>query len=426
MEKCKYIFQKKWILIAIIIMTFALSGCGTSEEVSTSPQNLSFNVSNGSFSFDAIEGADTYLVGVSKIINASTGEILEGINGAVLTEIAEGNSEYLWSEQSGSATGIADNDRDGVISGTVVFREFSNSATTVGAVLSMTELPLGHYIVQAMAASNEEIQNPEPAYYEFTVGGTLESPEGFVAQINEQGNIQITAPNNYYFSCLTSTGLPNKIIIEVSDGTSVVDTIEISDFSYTNEVLGPTKSYNFTNQTVTGTAVLDTSIPYSIKVTAKGDGGEILDSSAAGYMATSTESTEFATLYDTYGEATVGVFDLKLLIGLDVDGNQIYELDASVNGVDIYKEFGTYETEAAVELIDELTTYPEGVILTFYTSKSDIGPVLDGATMNVVIGASMGGGMPPVTNTVYNLAAEGLSMEGNQVNFEASVASMGF
>lgn len=413
------------IFLLVTVTSLMLTGCGSTQNTTVAPENLQFDESTGKFSFDALDGASTYLVGVSKVLNDTTGEKLLGINGSALTTLSSGEEVYLWSEQSGSATGIADNDGDGIVDGTVIFRAFSSSAEKVGEVLSMSELPLGHYIVQAIASSSDELPNPESSYYEFVKTGTLALPEGFVGEINESGQIQITAPSGYYLSCLTATGLPSSMVFEVSEGGTVVETITVEDFSYTNSVLGPAKSYNFNHETVTGTTTLDKSKDYDITVTAVGDGDGILDASAAVYLGTSTEALAFSTVYDTYGTATAGIFDVNLQIGLDAAGGTVYELTGSISGIVIYRESGTYTTENEIENIENFVTYAEGAVLTFATSQSDISNVMDGVTMNVVCGEKAGAGMPPVNSAVYNLAATGLSLNGNTFDFEAAVASFG-
>lgn len=409
-------YMRYWVVLVLAMtMMIGITGCGGF--ASMAPGNLTFDTSTGSFTFGTVKGADTYLIGVSKVLNGTTGKVLTDINGAVLTAIGESNEVYLWSEQSGSSTGLADNDSDGIVDGVVIFREYSSSATTVGAVMNMSDLPLGYYVVQAMAAANDEILNPEPSYLEFIKGGTLAAPEGFTAQINDVGHIEVTAPSDYYLSCLTATGMPTSMLIEVSDGSSIVDTITMDDFSYTNEVLGPNKSYNFNNGIVTGTAALDSNKTYTVMVTAVGDGETIKDATANAFIATSTEATELAITYDTFAEGSAGVYDVSVVIGLDGSGNSIYELVGSVNGIAVIRESGTYNTDAVIEIINDLTTYPEGEQLTFATTASDATtPVLDGVTLEVVLGEQSGGGMPPVTLTVYNLVGEGLMLDGTSFN----------
>lgn len=384
------------LILALAMCAALIAGCSSEEQV-TAPQNLTYNNADGTFSFDALEGAETYIVGVSKIINDTTGEALQPINQASTLTLPDGTTVYLWSEQTGSVAGLADNDNDGTVEGTVVYREYSSSATTVGAVIKdLSTLPVGHYVLQAVAAATDELPNPEAALFQFTIGGSLATPSGFVAQITEAGTMQITASSNYYHNCMTVTGLPTKMVFEIYDGDTLVETIETADFSYTNTVNGPNKGFTYNNQTVTGTVALDQSKVYTVKVTAVGDGGEILDASAEAYIASNTPAAMLATKYDQSGSGTAGDYSISLNLGLDEAGNKIYELTASVNNVVILRESGTYT--ATVEGVDEegnpitvdaepqdaegKMVYPEGTVLTFTAAQSDASaPILDGATL---------------------------------------------
>lgn len=407
------------------IIMLSIMGCNNNP-VSTNPQNLNYNKEDGSFSFSSVKGADTYLVGVSKLLNDVTGKKLESMNGAVQTTLSDGRQIYLWSEQSGSITGLADNDEDGIVDGKVIYREYSSSAATVGAVMSADNLPLGHYLLQAMAASNEKVPNPEPSYFEFVINGTLAEPIGFTASINDNGNIEINAPSSFYLSCLTVTGLPNKMVFEVSDGTNVLETLNVDDFSYTNAVLGPNKAYTFNNATVTGSVSLDRSKDYTVTITAVGDGDSILDATSTAYMETSTQPIEFASTIDTYATATAGLYDVKVTLGSDNSGTGIYELVCMMNDIVILRESGTYLTDATVEVIDDLTTYPENAVLTFTSVASDLPvPILDQRSLTIALGQEMGGGMPPVFNTVYNLVGQNFNLDDIGFNFEAAVARFG-
>ncbi len=412
--------------LAICIGTMSgLTACSNGSS-STAPANFTFNTADGSFSFDAVPNAETYLVGVSKVLNDTTGKALQNVNGAVETTKADGSTCYIWSEQSGSSAGLADNDNDGKVTGTVVFREYSSSATTVGDVLSMDKLPLGHYIVQAMAASNDKLPNPEPAMSEFVMCGTLAMPSGFTAQVNSEGYMEITAPSSYYLNCLTVTGMPEKMVFEIMDGTTSVETITMDDFSYTNTVNGPNKAYTFTNNTVTGTTKLDTGKEYTVTVTAAGDGDQIKDASAPAYMATATAAAEFATTYDTSASGICGDYSIAVTIGLDADGNNIYELTASVNNITILRESGIYNTQGVIETLDDLNTYAEGITLSFTTMKSDAGSaILDGKTLTVTKGTTSGGWGAP-DKTTYNLTGTGLSLDGTSFDLAVPTNTGGF
>lgn len=378
-------------LAAAALTTALLCGCSTSS--SSAPQNLTFDTSTGSFSFDAVDGGSTYTVGVSKILNDTTGEALQSINGSALIDPGDGESEYVWSEQTGSVSGLSDTDDDGVVDGTVVFRAFSSSASEVGDVISISDLPVGHYVLSAVPTATDELANPETAYYEFTIPGALAAPEGFTAQVNDEGHIEITAPSDYYLSCFTETGLPTEMLFEVKSGDEVVETITVDDFSYTNTVNGPNKSFTFNNQTVTGTEQLDQDGDYTVTVTAVGDGDQIQDASAEAYMATTTAAATFASTYDLTGSGSASGFSVSVTLGTDASGAALYELVASLNNVAIYRESGTFEASEEVGTYDEKTTFPEGATLTFSTESSDFGsPVLDGVTLSVGTAEAMGWG----------------------------------
>jgi hypothetical protein len=417
------------MLLVFSMMIFALAGCGTSASSassSTAPANFTFNTTDGTFSFDAVSNAETYLVGISKVLNDTTGAVLQSINGAVQITKPDGIPCYIWSEQSGSCTGLADIDNDGKVEGTVVFREYSSSASTVGAVMTMGQLPVGHYIAQAMAAYNDKLPNSEPAIYEFVIGGTLATPSGFTGQVNSDGYMEITAPSEYYVNCLTVTGMPEKMIFEIKDGESTIETIKVDDFSYTNTVLGPNKTYTFKNGTVVGTTNLEAGKEYTVTVTAVGDGDQIKDASAPAYMATNTAATEFANVIDTNASGTCGDYSIIVTLGTDSSGNNIYELTASVNNIIIIRESGTYTTDAEIQLLDDLNTYSDGSTLSFATQQTDASAgILDGKTLTVTRNEVEARWNTP-SSTSYILIGEGLSIDGTSFNFAVPVSSGGF
>lgn len=390
--------------VAAALSLTALVGCGG--ESSSAPGNLSFDTSTGGFTFDAVEGGDTYTVGVSKVLNDATGQALESINGSATIDLGDGNSEYVWSEQTGSASGVADIDGDGTVDGTVIFREFSSSATTVGAVMTMDQLAPGHYILSAVPTATDELTAPETVYCEFTIAGTLAAPEGFTAKVNDEGVIEICAPSDYYLECLTATGLPTEMKFEVKDGDEVVDTITMDDFSYTNTVNGPNKMFTFNNQMVTGTAQLDASKAYTVTVTAVGDGDQIKDASAEAYMATDTAPVEMASVLDTTGSGSATGLTMTLSLGEDGSGKNVYELTASANDMVIYRESGTFEASEEAGTHNEKNTFPDGTKLTFSTSATDAdAPVLDGVTLTVAEAESMGWG-PNAGGFTYSVEGE--------------------
>lgn len=428
--------KKALSLVTALAMGAALlAGCGAKETVKA-PQNLTYDTSTGNFQFDALKGASTYIVGVSHIINDTTGKALEKINQSSQITLNDGSTAYLWAEQTGSVSGLADSDGDGVVNGTVVYREYSSSATTVGAVIKdLSTLPVGHYVLQAIAASTDDLPDPEPAVYEFTIPGTLAEPAGFTAQINDNGNMEITAGSGYYHNCMTVTGLPEKMVFEISDDSGVVETIENEDFSYTNSVNGPNKSFSYNNNTVTGQAALDKAKDYTVKITAVGDGDQVKDASAYAYMASKTPALELATQYDQSGSATVGDYSVSVNLGLDADGNAVYELTANVNSVAILRETGTFTATLAVtdeagnavtdeegnavteevvpEDVDGKLVFPEGTVITFTTDTTDAdAPVLDGVTVTAAQAESQGWGRTTINYFLSgNAALNGVAFE---------------
>ena len=384
------------------------------------PEELTYDASTGAFQFKAVPGADVYTVGVSRVINDTTGLALQSINGAALTDVGD-RSVYLWSEQTGSVSGLADNDGDGMVDGQVVYRKYSSSATEVGAVMNATDLGVGHYIVTAIASATDSLPKPAPAYLEFVVPGTLAEPTGFVAALNAEGKMAVTAPSNFYLGCLTATGLPEKMLFEVYEGETLVDSFEMDDFSYTNSVNGPNKAFSFNNNTAVGTVALDRTKKYSVVVTAVGDGDQIQSASANAAIGTSTTPFAFASLYDTEGSTTVDGYSVVITLGQDADGKNVYELSASLIGVPIYLESGTYTATGEVEDRDGMMTYAPDTKITFTTDATDFdAPVLDGKTFTVYEDTSMSSS----GNISYGLAGDA-EMNGTAFSI-TSGGGMGF
>lgn len=430
-------FKRTLAIVAVLALCAALlAGCGGDDE-SASPKNLTYDPSTGSFQFDAQKGAKTYIVGVSKVINDTTGAALQKINQSSVIPLADGSSVYVWSEQTGSVSGLADSDSDGIVNGNVVFREYSSSATTVGAVIKdLSKLPVGRYVLQAVAAATDELPNPEAAIYEFTIPGTLATPESFTAKINDAGHMEVTAPSSFYLNCLSTTGLPEKMTFEVYDGGSLVETIEMNDFSYTNSVNGPNKSFSFNNNTVTGSAALDASKDYTVTVTAVGDGGQVQSSSAQAYVASTTPAVSFANKLSQSASGTVGSYSLTLNIGQDASGANIYELTANINSVAILREYGTFTAtveqenesgervtvDAAVMDEEGTTHFPEGAVLTFTTQHSDAAsPVLNGVTLTSGVSVQQG---PSGGGTTYFLQGSA-ALNGTSFDFAAGGGGSG-
>lgn len=394
----------------------AANNSGSGSAGANAPKELTYDVSTGAFSFKTVKGADVYTVGVSRIINDTTGAALQSINGAALTEIGD-RSVYLWSEQAGSVSGLADNDGDGTVDGAVVYRRYSSSASEVGAVMDATDLGTGHYIITAIASATDALPNPEPAYVEFVVPGTLAEPAGFVAALNNEGKMAVTAPSDFYLKCLTATGMPEKMRFDVYSGSELVDSFEMDDFSYTNSVNGPNKSFAFNNNTAVGTKALDRSGSYTVTVTAVGDGDQIKDASAQAAIGTNTAALDFASRLDTEGSTNVDGYSLTITLGKDASGADVYELTASLLSTAIYRESGTYVASGEVTEIEGKRTYAPDTEITFTTAASDFdSPVLDGRTFTVFEDTSMSssgtisygiGGDAVMNGTPFSIAAGG-------------------
>lgn len=281
MKMRKFLAAGLSLAIGAAALTGVLSGCGA-KKLDT-PQNLTYNKSTGAFSFDAVSGGETYQLTVSRRINNNTGVALTSNLGSSIVTLEDGTQVYVWTQQAGAVTGLSDSDGDGVVSGTVIYRTYSNSATDSGTVITdLSELPLGHYYV--FATANETTDGKEAsdsAMVEFVMGGTLAEPD-FKWQINSDNHIVISENNSYYYNSLAFNGLPEEVKFEVKKGDTVVETITVDDFSYENVVNGPTKNYNFNNASVEGTATLDAANyeQYTVTATAVGDGETILSSTA--------------------------------------------------------------------------------------------------------------------------------------------------
>lgn len=372
-------------LFACVLALGVVGITGCSSESSNAPTDITYDVSTGDFSFTTVDGGDTYVVGVMRVLNDVTGEALTSINGSSTVEV-DGVTYYVWSEQTGSVSGLSDSDGDGTITGTVVYREYSSSAETVGAVFDASELGVGTYILAVTPASTDELTDPEVGYLVFTVEGTLETPSGFTAQVNSDGYIEVTAESSYFLNCLTDTGLPSYLTYEVYADGELVETITVDDYSYTNTVLGPAKSFTFTNAaTVTGTVALDTSAEITVTVTAVSEYDGVESASAEAYVATTTEAPTLASTYDITASGTCGDYTVSVTFGTDASGNDIYVLSASVNSVVIYYETGTVSASEAAGTYEEKSTYPADATLTLTTTSTDAASgILDGVTLTVV------------------------------------------
>lgn len=419
---------------AVLLSLFSLTACGPKQTKLDTPQNVTYDVSTGKFSFDAVKGGDTYVVGVSLILNDTTGEKLKDINSATQVTLPDGSTKWVWSNQMGSVTGLADDDGDGKVEGTIVYRTFSSSATDSGTPINAADIPASHYVLQVVASATSELGSSDPAMYTFTKEGQLKSIDGATASIDPDNHINITVPAGnsspfgvsvlgYYIDALTTSGLPDKIEAKVNEEGEVKETIEMDDFSFTNTVNGPMKIFNFNEATFKGTATLDPTKKHTVTLQAIGSDGVTSSDISNAYFATSTAETTYATKYDCSGTGTAGKFTVNINVGVDSDSKQIYGLEAKIGSAVIYRESGTYTIPDGVTVSTEedKTTYPDKTVLTFTTTSSDLDtPIMNGKTLTVTKTESQGWGGPSVS---WGLLGTGFSLDGTSFDFTGAASS---
>lgn len=283
-------------IIVIAVLTFAtvfMTGCGGTNKFDT-PADFTFDSETGKFSFKTVTGAEKYQVAIQKILNDSTGASLKEINGSSLIEHKDkdGNvtdSFYVWAELVGASSGLQDNKGTGTISGEIIFRVYSSSASTVGNIIEIKDIPKGEYYVTCVAETAGGKAQSDPAWKKITIGGTLENPLVTCAKNAATGEMTFTlggssgsaasaaipASPQYLIGALAYRGLPSKIEVKVSDGTNT-QTIVYDDWSYKNVVQGPTKSFNFNY--AAKPISYDSSKTYTATAQAFGDGATVKDS----------------------------------------------------------------------------------------------------------------------------------------------------
>lgn len=318
MSKKRIMLAACVLALSVTCVLFGLTGCGNKLPT---PSDFVFEADmtagTNSFSFKTVEGGETYQVAVQKIINDATGEELVPSNQAAkITPPGSDESFYIWSELTGSKTGIKDKDGSGKIDGKVTFREYSSSAETVGGTIRINELPLGKYYVTCVAEATAEKEQSDPAWSTFVVGGKLAEPVFSYTVAN--GKMTITVDNSYLTNALGYTGLPASIDFTVNDGSGD-KTASISNWAYTNTVNGPNKAFTFTHNTVTLDVAGASS--YQVSAVAKGDGDAIKDSDTvklAPALAASAVPAEWfdenATTFEMTAKTTDG-----MTIGMTVD-----------------------------------------------------------------------------------------------------------
>lgn len=412
--------------ISILLCPLLLAGiasmasCSSKTQLDT-PKNIKYDLSTGKVSFDAVEGASTYTVGVSEIINATTGKGLEGIKNSSKMTI-DGEEVYVWTSQIGSIASLTDKDGDGKVEGKIVYRAFSSSATTVGAVIKCTEIPKGDFVLSVMADKTDSLAGSEYGMIRFSNNGALTDPTGFSAAFNEN-KMSISAASGYYLNCFSTNGMPESMKFEIKEDGTTVETITLDDFSYTNTVNGPNKSYSFANGTVKGTKTLDTSKKITATVQAIGNGSSKTDSNVCDVVIpTTTAAVEYATKYDCSGSGKAGDATISINVGVDSSNANIYGLEVKSSNVTIARESGTFTCDGEITDIDGKKTFEEGKVLTFATSKSDLASkIMDGKTLTVTKKESQGWGGQ--TSVSWALTGEDFSYNGTTFAFTDAASS---
>ena len=398
-----------------------LASCSSKVQLDT-PTNLTYDLATGAVTFDAVEGASTYTVGVSEIINDATGKGIADIkNSSKLT--IDGKEVYVWATQIGSLTSLTDKDGDGKVEGKIVYRSFSSTAADPGSVIKCTDIPKGDFVLTVMADKTDSLAGSEYGMLKFSNKGALADPTGFSSAFTDDKKLSITAANNYYINSLSTNGMPESMEFVIKEDGTTKETITLDDFSYTNTVIGPAKSYNFTNATVTGTKTLDTSKKITATVQAKGNGTSKTDSKVCDVaIPTSTAAVEYATKYDCSGKGTSGDATINVNVGVDASGAKIYGLEVKVSNVTIARESGTFTCDGEVTQIDGKNTFEENKVLTFTTVKSDLNAkIMDGKTLTVTKKESRGWGGRTSVN--WALLGEGFSYAGASFNFTDAASS---
>ena len=407
--------------ISILLCPLLLAGlasvasCSSKTQLDT-PTNLSYDLATGKVTFDAVDGAKTYTVGVSEIINDTTGKGIEGIkNSSKLT--LDGKEVYVWATQIGSLTSLTDKDGDGKVEGKIVYRSFSSSASDAGSVIKCTDIPKGDFILTVMADKTDDLAGSEYGMLKFSNAGALADPTGFSGAFTDDKKLSISAASSYYINSLSTNGLPESMEFVIKEDGTAVETITLDDFSYTNTVIGPAKSYNFTNATVTSTKALDTSKKITATVQAKGNGTSKTDSKVCDVLIpTSTAAVEYATKYDCSGQGKAGDVTITVNVGVDASGAKIYGLEAKSSNVTVARESGTFTCDGEVTQIDGKNTFEEGKVLTFTTVKSDLDTaVMNGKTLTVTKKESQGWGGQ--TSVSWGILGEGFSYAGTSFAF---------
>lgn len=278
---------------ALAMAVVGLTGCGGI----SAPGNFTFDRASRAFSFDTSGDGLAYQITINKLINEQTGKSLSDTadrahiqieeRGQTITQYASiaselttmpGSSEsaYVWSPII-SSTLVEDTDGDGKVEGTIPIYRFQLQADGVTPVLlngNPEELPLGHYYISCVA-SDSEGNVSEAAWQEFVVAGQLEAPD-FSYSV-ENGKMTIALDSTYINNAMLYDGAPEAIDFTIDDGSGTTKTVTFNDWSYYPSVIGPTTTYvyMFTTKEID---VASTNA-YTVSAVAKGDGGQITNSS---------------------------------------------------------------------------------------------------------------------------------------------------
>lgn len=410
------------------LMAFSLTSCGAKTQFDT-PTNITFDYKTGKFTFDAVENAKTYTVGLSEVINDVTGEALLGIQNSSKLTFEDGSTKWVWATQIASATGVADTDGDGKVEGALVYRSFSSTAADAGTVVDYTKIPVGDYVLTIMADADSEagLSGSEYAYYQFSKEGALSDPTGFTGKITDN-KLVVTSASNYYINSLSTNGLADKMELVIKADGTTIETISVDNFVYTNEVIGPAKSYKFTNLDTMTSKTLDATKKITATIQAVSTSASKTSSKACDVtIETTTPEVTYGEngKLDLSGKGTAGDATITISVGTDASGNNLYGLEVKENSVVVARESGTFTVPSGSEVttLDEKKTYAVDTVLTFTTTASDLATkIMDGKTLKVEKKETENRGQTTIN---YAITGEGFSYNGTSFAFTDANASSG-
>ncbi|MFA6624208.1 MAG: hypothetical protein WCS80_00350 [Bacilli bacterium] len=275
--------KKNFVLCMLGFGTvISLASCGASNNKFSTPTDFTFDSSTGKFHFSTVENAEYYQVTMMRRINEDTYNALKAndrsAKQATSLEIKKDETWYLWNENVTSATRLADKRSKGYIEDNFNLRTYSNSATSAGSPVEFSTLAVGDYVLQTIALEDDTHSASDPNIYTFTKEGDLANPSDFTFNVNDDKKIEITAGSNYYYNCLTSTGLPYAMEFSIKDSQGAEkEKLNLTDLSWTNSIQGPTNSFTFNNSKVTSKNSYTASDieDFTVSVSAVGNGSNI-------------------------------------------------------------------------------------------------------------------------------------------------------